>query len=338
MSRSSKDRWRLRPEDAPPAWLIRREPLLHGVEDNPLFRLILFRRNRLDRLHVSILSYLAFGLTGAAIATFGALTWPVVAWFLATWCILSLELADRPGWVAPRGDGLAGMTALPRRAVEDLDLAGTTTQAMSLALWASTLSRNVLFLWLALFSVGVATCWGRLWGIARGGVVYPVAWLWLLPLGYVCFRAALRLLTPCHTLPHCVSLLEYARVQWWRRHQPWRYILQTSITLARHLVLIGALLMIAAIAGLGFGNIYRALPLDPNDPGVLLAAGIVSMLAGAMLGAFYRPVLEKRRDRYLERSGELIRWLIEREREKAEGPGAQPPPTGRREIETARAS
>lgn len=329
MSRSDRSYWEYRSEDAPPAWLVRREILLRDAIDNPLYRLILFRRHRSDRLQLSILSYLIFGLGGAAIATFGALTWPVAAWFLATWSILSLEIADRPGWVAPRGSGLGGMTSLPKQAVEDLNLAGYEPASMSVALWASTLSRSLIVLWAALLLVGVATCWGRLLGIARAGEITPVSWLWTIPLGYLSFRSTLRLTTPCNTLPHCVNLLEYARIQWWRRHRPLKYLLQASLTLARHLLMVGALLLIGAAIGTSFGDVYARLPFDPNRPANLLAAGVAAMILGLLMGAFYRRVLEGRRDHYLGRAAELIGWLIEQERASADAVAGVVGPRGR---------
>lgn len=320
--RKDTDHWNLREEDLPPGHFVRREPLLAGAPDNPLFRLIVFRRHKADRLKISIFGYLVFALAGATIATLGALTWPMAAWLIATWAILSMEISDRPGWVTQRRGGVAGLTALPRRPVEDLHLAAYDPRSMAVALWASTLSRNLMILWGSLFLVGVGTCWGRMIDIVRDDAIQPSSWLWTAPLAYMCFRVTLRFLTPYHTLPHCVTMLEYARVQWWRRHRPWKYFVQSTITLTRHFLVFAVLLILAVAVGLQFASLYQWLPFDMNRPSNLLWGGAIAMLAGAVIALAAAPMLSRNRDRYLERSAELIAWLLEQERAVAAGEGA----------------
>lgn len=298
---------------------MRDEPLLAGAADNALFRLIVFRRHQADRLKISVFGYLVFALAGASIATLGALTWPMAAWLIATWAILSMEISDRPGWVTHRRTGVAGLTALPRRPVEDLHLAAFAPESIVTALWASTLSRNLIILWGSLFLVGVGTCWGRILDIVRDDAIQPGSWLWFLPLAYMCFRFVLRLFTPYHTLPHCVTMLEYARVQWWRRHRPWKYFIQSTITLTRHFLIFGVILILAAVVSLQFARLYPWLPFDLNRPSNLLWGGVIAMFLGAAVAFGLSPLLRRNRDRYLERSSELIGWLLEQERAVAAG-------------------
>lgn len=313
------DHWNLREEDLPPARFMRREPLLASAPDNPLFRLIVFRRHKADRLKISIFGYLVFALAGASIATLGALTWPMAAWLIATWAILSMELSDRPGWITQRRGGVAGLTVLPRRPVEDLHLAAYAPESMVIALWTSTLSKSLMVLWGTLFLVGVGTCWGRMLDIVRDDDLQPASWLWLLPLGYMCFRFVLRLLTPYHALPHCVTMLEYARVQWWRRYRPWKYFIQSTITLTRHFLVFAVLLILAVVVGIQFARLYPWLPFDLNRPSNLMWGGVFAMLGGAVLAMGVAPLLQRKRDRYLDRCSKLIAWLLEQDRAVAAG-------------------
>ncbi len=317
--RRDTDNWAVREEDLPPERFMLREPLLADAADNPLFRLIVFRRHRSDRLKISILGYLIFAVAGATIATLGALTWPMAAWLLATWAILSMEISDRPGWVTQRKGGVAGVTALPRRPVEDLHLAAYDPRSMAVALWASTLSRSLVVIWGSLFLIGIGTCWGRMLDIVRDAAIEPVSWLWIAPLGYMCFRCTLRLITPYHTLPHCVSMLEYARVQWWRTHRPLKYLLQSFITLARHFLVFAVLLILAAIVGLQFARLYAWLPFDLNRPANYLIGGGLAMAFGVAAAFVRAPRLRRNHETALNRSAELIGWLLEQERAQTEG-------------------
>jgi hypothetical protein len=124
-------------------------------------------------------------------------------------------------------------------------------------------------------------------------------------------------------------MLEYARTQWWRTHRPLKYLLQSTITLARHFLVFAVLLVLAAIVGINFADLYQWLPFDLNRPSNFLTGGGVVMGLGVAAAFAYAPRLKRNSDRALARSAELIAWLLEQERAQAEGVMADEPESSR---------
>lgn len=281
------------------------------------------RRHRRNRLRFPALAYGVFGAGGAAIAGVSALKWPMTSGFIVGWSILLMELTQRPGWVSRTESGLAGLTHMPRVAAEDLHQAAVSPESMAVGLWASTLSRSLAAVWSGLLAIGLATCWGRIAGLALHDGFPFSAWLWLVPLLFLGTRMGLHWMSPWHTLPYCLSTLERARTQWWRRHRPLRYFGHTMLMVLRQLVLFGALLAGASyLVDLLSATRPDAL-FDPTRPGNLLMAGLAAMALGFGAGAGRGAVLRYRRERYLQRTGRLIAWLLEENRALADAGSGQ---------------
>jgi hypothetical protein len=96
-------------------------------------------------------------------------------------------------------------------------------------------------------------------------------------------------------------------------------------------------LLVAALVGSQFGELYGRLPFDVNRPSNLLIGGVASMMAGALAAILVRPILDRRRDHYLRESAELLRWLLESERSVSEDGIAVHPRAGAQALASAKA-
>lgn len=257
-------------------------------------------------------------MAGAAIAGLSALKWPMSSGFIVAWSILLMELTQRPGWVSRTEVGLAGLTHMPRLAAEDLHQAAVSPESMAVALWASTLSRSLSAVWSALLAIGLASCWGRIAGLALHEDFPFTAWFWLVPLLYLGSRFGLHWMSPDHTLPYCISTLERARTQWWRRHRPLRYFAHTMLMVFRQLILFGVLLGGASYLVDLLSTAHPGVLFDPSRPRNLWIAGLIAMALGFGAGAGRAAVLRRRRDRNIQRAGRIIAWLLEENRALAD--------------------
>jgi hypothetical protein len=278
-----------------------------------------YRRRKSDRVQPTIYGLLVLVIAGGFVAIWGALTWPTISWVIVGWAILSLDLTERPGWVSRQGEGLAGLTALPRLASQDLFQAGYPPLEMALGLWASTLSRNLDALRFGLVATGLAASLVRILTEARTGTPSFPAWVWLIPLFYFSQRLILNALSPERTLRSSISTLETARIAWRRRHDPMGFLGQAVLTLARYSAMLLVFLAAAAFSGFLFVGLHRDLPFDPQDSANLYWGAAAALVLGATVGWMMTGALRLQKERLLRRMANLLAWLLEVERALATG-------------------
>jgi hypothetical protein len=119
--------WELQPGDLPSAEAIAREPRLGGMEENPFFRLIVFRR-RFDRFTLGD----AWNASGSNVVM---LILAVVFWFIAL-PILLLTLAVQR--FAPPKQGISALLLRPHPMLAELVELGLTAEEAALGMWGAS--------------------------------------------------------------------------------------------------------------------------------------------------------------------------------------------------------
>ncbi len=265
MPKRKRDLWTLRPGDLPSERVLALEPRLRDLENNAVFRLLMFQKRggmkAARRGEVSLSGLNLFPLL--ILIVMG----PV------GWLILVLLVVTR-GWsgVFPVRN-LGGIMGISRKCMGEVILTRITPQDIVLAHWGSALGQKririrLIGTWMLMFSALVS--------IAQGVIFAPAA---LLVLPISAFMIVRSRYSPFHLLPACTRVIneQKTRVDFHLR-PAWVILTGFATVILKVVMLLGAMISVGLSIGLILSDGW-----DRNfNPEALLWGGALSLIGGAL--------------------------------------------------------
>lgn len=303
LSRARRAAWPLRRGDLPSAHLRGLEPRLAGLQNNPVFRLIVFRRH-LSSSGGFLLpaAILVFVLAMIFARRFGG--------FMSTLSIFFLvfAIARRRAANSRRVAGPHSFMGLPPVFVADLCAAAVPLGDYVRGLWGSAVTTRARLVKLVSIALGLALC---LFVVLFGP--FPLASRYYATVGLFVLFAQIGLVpfAPYTVLPRQTAYLKFVERRLELRAHPVRWV---GLVLRRLLFYLPFIVLIAAwvvIVAANWPFVKSHLPFDPASSsgpiGIALATSALGLFFGLARGAY----ISRSSARYLDAIGELVARLLD---------------------------